>query len=756
MADREEEAGQAKKRRGRRAEIIKRKKRGSGKRAAAVKAAIKTAQAELSHSKLRGGASVALEYADNLKDDVSLEMLHPDESFLFLVDTETGQGLLCEYNSNSTQLYTSGHYKQVHLSREDVRLLKKSTGIVPNYFDLRQDMLDRPELITDNLATLILLKVLNMFDRVNADPAEQRDMLERFIEDRTGRSVSVKTPNAPRPAAQGKGGAFTNEAMRELFPFGTDVRFTAEKIEELLREKAELEKTQSTPEERRFNALFAQTLEYAASGEYEFAIGVLKSDTYLYTWENRNSYLPEFFATKGTTFKKGTVVLRSFAQGKHDRVVVIDARDYDDIIDGTQETGAGLAEQRNRLDSEKVRYAVNQEDVDYVDDATDVRTRFKLLSRMLGDNTRSFDRWESLLEDANTVEENAKTAAKVEDAAQQLLIEGKKKLRAEFEAVKEGEITKLNALAERVKKFENVWIGRMDRTFIWSEGERSVKKNTLVLVVGKEVRSDYVDDTLNTGRFDFIAANPHKKVGERTWYSTFFLDRRKEQISDAFAAYYGKLTVPYAVGKIEPQKTSQEDLEDAQTTVSKIASTYLSRGDDEDYDATAERGQFASLKDLESQEFVSDFVTSTEKDRAGDDPLRVLKMNPAAFKKYVGVMSTEERFKYGGGENEYFAGYMNGIDFATFVLDKIEAEEALKKTVQVLNKRRAATLRAQREKEENTNSAAAAAARRAMLYWRRRRICGGSGGWCMSVKATPVAVPRDTGNDFEVKHNLGK
>ena len=608
----------------------------------AVGGAVKTAQASLTAR--NEGLSVKLDYADHLKDDLSSDILFED--FLFLVDTATGAGLLCEYTSEMGW-NTAGNYKQMYLSKEDVSLLKKSTGIIPNYLSLGEDMKKAPENIMGNLATLTMLKTLNLFKRVNADAKDQRDMLERFIEDRTGRAVSVNTSDAERSAERDPAADLRNE-RKELQKL----------IGQVTQERDELERTQRSNEEQIFISMFAQTQEFADK-EFEFALGFLKADTFLYTWENRNSYMPAFFATKGTTFKKGTVVLRSFKKGEYDRIVVIDARDYDDIIDGTGEIGLGSTEQKILVEDENVRYAAKPGDIKYVDDLNDPRTRFMLLYKLVSKRSGydGFSRWSSLLVDAETIEVNAKEAAEKEDAAQKAAIAEKKELREEFDIVKSEQADKLNELIERIKPLENVTIGRIKMRMKREDGGKGdVRAQTLVLVVGKDTRDEYVDELATADRFDFMTANPKKKVGERTWYSTFFIDRRKTQFDDTFSAHYSNLTVPYAAGK-------------AKETLKRLY-------EDQAYDSGEKKVHFVkSLKDLRSQEFPEEFL-----ELANIDTLTIstaMSMNPAAFDEFTGVMTSRERRSYGGGENESFNGYMNGIDFANFFLDEIDEKKKL-------------------------------------------------------------------------------
>lgn len=588
-----------------------------------------------------------LGYSD-MDDDLSRHILDSHTPFLFLVDVNTGDGLLCEYRKDVKGItaVTPGNYRQMHLAAADVKLLRKSTGIVPDYLNLPRDMTQRPEGIMSNLATLTMLKLVNLFDEVNAtSQGEQKNMLARFIKDRTGKAVQVNTTAEERRQVQ------------QATPAPTTIV------------------QQFSAEEDVFRRLFARTQEKKQTFP-AYDIGMLKEDTFLYTWDNRYSYVPALLGTKGTAFKKGTVIFRFHKDDTYSMIVVLDMR-KDIFADDSYAVKDSMFVQDKVYADHLIRvednysYAAKDQDITYITDIEEPKTRFTLISRLFEGNkvTRGIKEWESLLKYADDIQDKLTAEEKEKEAAMKKEKEEKEQLRVEFETKLEEEAYKFTQLLGRMRKRDSqteaayVKYGKMGETITWNDGTSgSIKKGARILIVEKTVVPDFEE-------VDRYAAMPETvKVGERTWFGVFFLDRRRSIVSDKFAANYSNLTIPFAEGCSGPT-VSPSSLPSEEGLISKIFGVLSAMNTDEEDmpdDNPAKRPQIETLEQLKINMFAKGIMVA--KDNALK-PKEVLALNPAAFKDYVSVMNAKELKIYGGGENEYFGCYMNGIDFANFVLD---------------------------------------------------------------------------------------
>ena len=590
-----------------------------------------------------------------MDDDLSRDILDSHTPFLFLVDVNTGDGLLCEYRKDVKGItaVTPGNYRQMHLAAADVKLLRKSTGIVPDYLNLPRDMTQRPEGIMSNLATLTMLKLVNLFDEVNAtSKGEQKDMLARFIKDRTGKAVQINTTAEERRQVQQAAPAPTTIVQ------------------------------QFSAEEDVFRRLFARTQEKKQTFR-AYDIGMLKEDTFLYTWDNRYSYVPALIGTKGTAFKKGTVIFRFHRDDTYSMVVVLDMRKDIFADDSYAVKDSMFMQDKVKVDhllrvEDNQSYAAKDQDITYITDIEEPKTRFTLISRLFEGNkvTRGIQEWERLLALADKIDDKFTAEEKEKEEAMKKEKEEKEKLRVEFKNKLEKEASKFTQLLGRVRQRDKqtaaayVKYGKMGETITWNDGTSgSIKKGARILIVEKNVVPDYEEQETSVTLPETVEA------GERTWFGVFFLDRRKGIVSDKFAANYSNLTIPFAKGCSGPTVPASS-LPDEKGLLSKFFSVLSAMNtDDEDMldDDPAKRPQIESFEQLTIEQFDKGLMVS--KDNALK-PTEVLALNPAAFKDYVGVMNAKELKMYGGGENEYFGCYMNGIDFANFVLD---AETNVKK-----------------------------------------------------------------------------
>lgn len=619
----------------------------------AIDRAAKVAKDALTPATTSTTVSTDLSYAF-LDDDLSRDMLDSHTPFLFLVDINTGDGLLCEYKQG-TSAVTPGNYRQLHLAASDVKVLRKSTGIVPDYLNLPRDMVQRPEGVMTNLATLSMLKLVNLFDEVNAtSESEQKDMLARFIKERTGKTVIVSTSDEAESTAS---------KPPTSQPTKTVIQFSAE--EDIVRR------------------LFENTK--GESAEFNVAIGMLNKDVFLYTWENRYNYVPQIITSKGTAFKKGTIVLRVLKDDSYSKVTVIDMSDniYADesfaVKDSAFFNDKVSAEHLLRV-SENAQFAASESDIDYVTNIENPRIRYNIISRLFSKQnelTRGIVEWKRVLDSIREINEKFKIEAQATAEEEKLLKKEYEALRQKFESKLEEETQKFGKLLARLRERNNqseeafVYYGRMKMPITWNDGNLgTVNAGTRILIVQRQEIPDVIDEEAEESKIMSYVASDEKVVGTRTWYSIFFLDRRAGFVNNKFAANYSKLTIPYEKGSSRPKKTASALQPQPGFLRSVVGALAAMNTDDEDIDdpTATFRAQLTSLEDLSSQEFTEEII-SYAKNGVSKLSKEVLAVNPAAFADYVGVMTAKELKDYRGGQNEYFGGYMNGIDFANFVLD---------------------------------------------------------------------------------------
>lgn len=597
----------------------KRRRRKAAKKGAGVKAAVATAQAALAPLGNNAGASVALDYADRVDDDFTSNLLHESEPFLFLVNSETGEGLLCEYIRN-VGWGDPGNYKQMHLSKEDVALLKKTTGIVPDYLNIRLDMRDRPEGILGNLATLTVLKMLNLFERVNADPTDQRDMLRRFVEDRTGRTVSVNISDKT---------AGTRD-----------------------RTKVAVRSEPSTKEERLFRESFDKMLAARRDGA-QIAIGFTNKDIYkARRWENRNGgFLDRTY--KGS-IREGTVVMKTIT----DQLYGGNSVSQTIILDRTEGTflpGYNPTQSWEFVNLKPLQgYAVNPDDITLVNNLSDARTMFELIFRIVPEGLKAFvDYMDTYKERQTRLLQEAKVARK-EAAAERVAMDKKREVFLSTLKSKTSVVQDVASKAEQIAE-EYKWKVQlatvksrvsMDDQFIPEEADAAS-------IFGSTEQPSYVE------KGALVLAV--KQVLDGVYYTKFVvLDRRACAVTDAFAKAYSALAVPRDGDSAEPLE------DDAKGWFARL-------GEALGLDRSAPLREVKSFDDIlllrtptENLDFID--VQQAENPKS----LLVLKTSTAEFEEYNDVMNPEESSVFCGA-SESFKGHLDGIAYANFVLDEIAA-----------------------------------------------------------------------------------